>query len=141
MKHNISLELLYLLFKLIVHENASETLNGISVLQRSPNERFFIKVIKPEGVSMGMSVERASDGMLVSGFFCGGLIDLWNQKCQCRERLAEFDMIVAANGSHDFESMLDAVTGHGKIALEVALSSERSPLNCTLRRLRWKFSQ
>ena len=40
---------------------ASETLNFSSVLQRSPNERFIIKVIKPEGVSMGMSVEQASD--------------------------------------------------------------------------------
>ena len=101
----------------------SEKLNDSSALQGSLHEKFIIKVIKPAGVSMGMSVEEAGEGMLVNGIFDGGLIDLWNQKCQSCERLAQFDRIVAANVSRDFESMLDSVMGRGQIVLKVLRGS------------------
>jgi len=80
-----------------------------------PCQKCVVKIIKPEGISMGMSVEQAHEGMLVTGIFVGGLVDLWNQTCQAHERVAELDKIVAANGAEEFDAMLDAITGRGKL--------------------------
>lgn len=80
---------------------------------------FTVKIIKPQGVSLGLSLQQQASGLLVERVLLDGVVALWNSKSKVTQQVATYDKIVSVNGSTDSEQMLSYCSASGSLTLEV----------------------
>ena len=64
-------------------------------------EVFSVTVIKPRGVTLGVSLQQQNSGLLVEQVLPDGVVALWNSQCRSERQVVARDRIVSVNGSTD----------------------------------------
>ena len=101
---------------------------------------FEVKVLKPQGVTLGLSLQQQSSGLLVEQIFPDGVVALWNSQCKSQRQVTARDMIVSVNGSTDWQQMLDYCSGSGSLNLEFLKGPFEDEGACLLQPLRaWMY--
>ena len=91
---------------------------------------FHVRLIKRDGVSLGMSITRAleEDALHIDSVLENGLVEFWNQQREEEHRVRAGDRIVSVNAAEgDFDKMLGELGWPGKQLLKVIRGPFPSP--------------
>jgi len=53
--------------------------------------KFTVKVIRPKGASLGLSIQQHGQGLLITHVLSGGVVELWNWKCLDAHKVTQID--------------------------------------------------
>ena len=105
------------------HGSSNVSSGDVSNSAEVVEETFSVRVIKPDRVSMGLSLQQHGEphreGLLIERVLPGGVVELWNAKCPESTKVAQYGKIVSINGFTDAERMLEACRSNGKLALQL----------------------
>jgi len=112
------------------HEDTSSMPNIVHAMQGSQSSdelelspvtehMFTVKVVKPTGVSLGLSLQEYDEGLLIERVLSDGVVDLWNSQHKGVHTVANLDQIVSINGTTGSQKMLATCSSSSRLVLEI----------------------